>query len=59
MALFGEVLDEHLLEFASVVVYGMEVEGVTNGGHGDDKRRIVGALYNVVVQLNDLFDAGN
>lgn len=31
--------------------------GVAHGSHSDDKSRVVGALYNIVVELNDLFDS--
>lgn len=31
--------------------------GVAHRSHGDDKGRIVGALYDIVVELNDLLDS--
>lgn len=41
-----------------IVISGREGEvdgGVAHGSHSDDKSRVVGALYNIVIELNDLF----
>lgn len=34
-------------------------EGVAHRSHSNDKRRIVGALYDIFVELNDLLDSRN
>lgn len=36
---------------------GVVDSGVAHSSHGDDKGRIVGALYDIVIELNDLLDS--
>lgn len=56
MSLLGKILDEHFLNMASVGTRGIVVESAAHGSHCDDEGRVVRALYDILVQLDDLFD---
>lgn len=38
---------------------GAVTGGVAHGSHSNDKSRVVRALYNIVVELNDLLNPGD
>lgn len=57
MSLLGKILNEHFLNMASVGNRGIVVESATHGSHCDDEGRVVRALYDILVQLDDLFDS--
>jgi hypothetical protein len=58
MPLLSKVLDEHLLDLTLAGVPGM-FEGVAYGSHCDDEGRVVRALYDILVQLNNLLNSSN
>lgn len=56
MTVLGEILDEHLLELVSAGMQRPSAGGGAHSSHGNDKGRVVGALHDIVIKLDNLFD---
>lgn len=59
MPLLSKVLDEHLLNLVLAGMRVIEVEGLANGSHCDNESCVVRALYDILVQLDNLLDSSN
>ena len=59
MPLLSKVLDEHLLNLVLAGMRVIEVEGLAHGSHCDNERCVVRALYDILVQLDNLLDSSN